>query len=96
MFQHTGTNDVTEAKRKPITKAGQDENTAHGTVYISTTIIYYPHNLQIGPILIPLMSIHPTGQKYSLELMSAKFATAEIAKDLDPLGACCLKTTKVF
>ena len=28
---------------------------------------------------------YPTGQKYSLELMFAKFATAKIAKDLNPL-----------
>ena len=27
---------------------------------------------------------YPTGQKYSLELMFAKFATAKIAKDLNP------------
>ena len=31
------------------------------------------------------MSTYPTGQKYSLELMFAKFATAKIAKDLNPL-----------
>ena len=29
--------------------------------------------------------IYPTGQKYSLGLMFAKFATAKIAKDLNPL-----------
>ena len=29
--------------------------------------------------------IYPTGQNYSLELMFAKFATAKIAKDLNPL-----------
>ena len=28
---------------------------------------------------------YPTGQKFSLELMFAKFATAKIAKDLNPL-----------
>ena len=28
---------------------------------------------------------YPTGQKYSLELMFAKFAIAKIAKDLNPL-----------
>ena len=28
---------------------------------------------------------YPTGQKYSLELMFAKFATAKIANDLNPL-----------
>ena len=28
---------------------------------------------------------YPTGQKYSLELIFAKFATAKIAKDLNPL-----------
>ena len=28
---------------------------------------------------------YPTGQNYSLELMFAKFATAKIAKDLNPL-----------
>ena len=31
------------------------------------------------------MNKYPTGQKYSLELMFAKFATAKIAKDLNPL-----------
>ena len=41
--------------------------------------------------------MYPTGQKYSLHLMFAKFATAKIAKDLNPLkdlplGASCLKT----
>ena len=29
--------------------------------------------------------LYPTGLKYSLELMFAKFATAKIAKDLIPL-----------
>ena len=29
--------------------------------------------------------IYPTGQNYSLELMFAKFATAKIANDLNPL-----------
>ena len=28
--------------------------------------------------------LYPTGQKYSLELMFAKFATAKIVKDLNP------------
>ena len=41
---------------------------------------------------------YPTGQKYSLELIFAKFATAKIAKDLNLLkissaSASCLKTT---
>ena len=35
---------------------------------------------------------YPTGQKYSLELMFAKFATAKIALESMP-GARCLKTT---
>ena len=29
--------------------------------------------------------MYPTGQKYSLELIFAKFATAKIARDLNPL-----------
>ena len=32
-----------------------------------------------------LLIIYPTGQKYTLELMFAKFATVKIAKDLNPL-----------
>ena len=41
---------------------------------------------------------YPTGQKYSLELMFAKFATAKNQEKLNPLtfsssGAICLKTT---
>ena len=36
---------------------------------------------------------YPTGQKYSLELMFAKFATAEIAKDLNPLKVA---STRLF
>ena len=32
-----------------------------------------------------LVRIYPTGQKYSFELMFAKFATTKIANDLNPL-----------
>ena len=40
---------------------------------------------------------YPAGQKYSLELLFAKFTTAKIAKDLNPLkyfatGGNCLKS----
>ena len=35
--------------------------------------------------LIVANLMYPTGQKYSLELMFAKFATVKIAKDLNPL-----------
>ena len=34
---------------------------------------------------ISLIFLYPTGQKYSLELMFAKFATVKIAKDQNPL-----------
>ena len=38
-----------------------------------------------GEILLDASaSLYPTGQKYSLELMFAKFATVKIAKDLTP------------
>ena len=32
-----------------------------------------------------MMKVYPTGKNYSLELMFAKFATAKIAKNLNPL-----------
>ena len=32
---------------------------------------------------------YPTGQKFSLELMFAKFAAVKIAKDLNPLKIIC-------
>ena len=37
------------------------------------------------------ITIYPTGQKYSVELMFVKFATAKIAKDLNPLIVCPIR-----
>ena len=39
--------------------------------------------------------LYPTGLKYSLELMFAKFATAKIAKDLIPLKVLYLQALDV-
>ena len=61
-------------------------------VYVSwpeffKVVSFSPHNRGVCLITIPVPNpAYPAGQNYSLELMFAKFATAKIAKNLNPLN----------